>query len=316
MKFKVSVILPIYNGEKTLARTLDSLVNQTFQDFELIACIDGSKDNCNNILKEYESKFKKITVLINEVNLGLGPTMNRLVAHSNGEYIAVAEQDDVYYPDRLKKQVEVLDSNLDIGLVSGIADFWDGDKIAFRFPGILVNGKQYPTGKEMFLFNYRYQMKVVNTCMMFRKTTHVNHGLYFSKHYPNIPIDWAYILRFCLHANIYGIHESLVLLDRRNDRNSITKNKKIHFLAALELLRSFKFEYPQIVSEKDYKFGKTTQQLMRLSEYNKFQWPFHFLKFFIQNPKDNRWFGYVLKRLKLNKIRYAEETKKKYKILP
>jgi glycosyltransferase involved in cell wall biosynthesis len=301
MKFKVSVILPIYNGEKTLAKTLESLQHQTFQDFELVVCIDGSKDASLQIVEAVKDKFKKTTILSNDENLGLGPTMNKLVFHTQGDYIAVAEQDDVYYEDRLKKQVEVLDANPDIGLVSGIADFWDGEKIGFRFPGILVNGKQYPTGKEMFLFNYRYQMKVVNTCMMFRKATHVNHGLYFSKHYPNIPIDWAYVLRFCLYDNIYGIPESLVLLDRRNDRNSITKNKKIHFLAALELLRSFKFEYPQIVSEKEYKFGKTTQQLMRLSEYNKFEWPIHFVKFFFQNPTDDRWFGYVLKRLKLRK---------------
>ena len=50
-KPKVSVILPIYNGEKTLARTLDSIVNQTFQDFEVIACIDGTNDNSENILE-------------------------------------------------------------------------------------------------------------------------------------------------------------------------------------------------------------------------------------------------------------------------
>ncbi|WP_394758872.1 glycosyltransferase family 2 protein [Flavobacterium sp.] len=301
MNYKVSVILPIYNGEKTLARTLESLFTQTYQDFELVVCIDGGRDSSLQIVNECIPKFKKVIILINEKNLGLGPTMNRLVSNCNGEYIAVAEQDDFYYPERLKLQVGLLDDKPEIGLVSGIADFWDGKKITFRFPGILVNNKQYPRGEEMFLFNYRYQMKVVNTCMMFRKAVHINHGLYFSKHYPNIPIDWAYILRFCLHSNIHGINESLVLLDRRNDRNSITKNKKIHFLAAKELLRSFKFEYHKVVTKKDYKFGITTQQLMELSEYDKFHWPFYFIKFFVQNPTDARWLGYLLKRLKLSK---------------
>lgn len=301
MNFKVSIILPIYNGEKTLAKTLESLLHQTFQDFELVVCIDGSKDGSLQIIDSFKDKFKKTTILINDENLGLGPTMNKLLYHTHGEYIAVAEQDDIYYENRLKKQVEVLDSNPDIGLVSGIADFWDGAKIGFKFPGILVNGGQYPKDKEMFLYNYRYQMKVVNTCMMFRKEVHVNHGLYFSMHYPNIPIDWAYVLRFCLVSNIHGINESLVLLDRRSNRNSITKNKKTHFLAAKELLRSFKFEYPQIVTLKDYKFGVTTQNLMELSEYSKFRWPFYFIRFFIQNPNDKRWFGYIIKRLKIRK---------------
>ncbi|HBC05222.1 MAG TPA: hypothetical protein DC015_13765, partial [Aequorivita sp.] len=55
---KVSVILPIYNGEKTLKTTLESLVEQTFQDFELVACIDGTSDNSEEILKTYQASFQ------------------------------------------------------------------------------------------------------------------------------------------------------------------------------------------------------------------------------------------------------------------
>src|SRR5690554_5507935 len=205
---KLSVILPIYNGEKTLVRTLDSLLAQSFQDFELIACIDGTKDNSQKILESYSNKFKSLQILTNHKNLGLGANMNRLVAHTNGEYIAVAEQDDVYYPERFALQIEVLDNNPDIGMVSGIADFWNGEKITMRFPGMLVNGQKYPKGKEMFLLNYRNQIKVANSCMMFRKSVHVDNGLYFSKHYPNVSVDWSYVLRFSLVSEVFGIHQS------------------------------------------------------------------------------------------------------------
>ena len=139
---KVAVILPVYNGQKTLSGTLESLLSQTYDNFELLVCIDGSTDNTLQIIKEFENKFKKVAILINEKNLGLGPTMNRLVAQTQSDYIAIAEQDDFYYPERLALQVAILDKNNAVGLVSGIADFWDGEKIVSQFPGIFANGQQ------------------------------------------------------------------------------------------------------------------------------------------------------------------------------
>ncbi len=295
---KLSVILPIYNGEKTLAKTLESLLKQTYQDFELIACIDGSNDNSLNILKSFETKFKSFTILINENNLGLGLTMNRLVNYTKGKYIAIAEQDDFYYPIRFSLQIDVLEKYTTVGMVSGIADFWDGENINFRFPGILVNGEQYPKAEKMFLLNYKYQIKVANSCMMFKKSVHIDNGLYFSKHYPSVSVDWSYILRFCLFSNIYGINQSLVKLDRRTDRNSVTSNKEKQYKAARELIKSFYYEYPDLISKKDFKFAMTTQYLIELGSFNKFKLPFQFAKYFFKNPTDKRWFEYLKTRIK------------------
>ena len=64
---RVSVILPIYNGEKTLIATLDSLVEQTFQDFELIACIDGTRDGSESILERYSNKFKQLKMVFKQL---------------------------------------------------------------------------------------------------------------------------------------------------------------------------------------------------------------------------------------------------------
>ncbi len=293
---RVSVILPIYNGEKTIAKTLESIANQTFKDFELIVCIDGSNDNSIEIVKGFLHRFLQLNIITNIYNLGLGPTMNKLVAHAKGELIAVAEQDDYYYPDRLKEQVAIFDSMSQVGMVSGIADFYNGEKISFRFPGILVSGKQYPNGEEMFLLNYRNQVKVANSCMMFRKEVHVNYGLYFSKHYPSIGIDWSYVLRFSLHSEIYGIPKSLVLLDRKNDRTSVTTNKKKMFKASRELIRSFYYEYPEIIKKEDFKFAMTTQHQMELSHKNKYEFVFFLFLYYLQNPKDKRWFSYLKRK--------------------
>lgn len=266
---KVSVILPIYNGERTLEATLKSLAAQTFQDFELIACIDGTNDGSEEILKNFNSTFSKMTIIKNEINRGLGPTMNRLVANASGEYIAIAEQDDYYYPERLQLQADLLDIKKDVGLVSGIAEFWNGEKVTSKFPGLLVHGGQYPEGEELFLLNYLHQTKIVNSCMMIRKSVHIDNGLYFSQHYPNIPIDWAYFLRFSLVSKVYGLPNILVRLDRTMSRKSITSKKQILFKANKELLRSFYYENPAIVDKKTYQKALDNQKELELrSKYS------------------------------------------------
>lgn len=294
---KVSIILPIYNGESTLHQTLDSLVIQSFSDFELIACIDGSTDKSLEILETYRNKFRNLKVLINKRNIGLGSTLNRLVHSAVGEYVAIAEQDDYYYPDRLEKQVNVLNNNDEIGIVSGIAEFWNGSKISFKFPGILVNGNNYPKGKDLFLLNYRNQIKLVNSCMMFRKQMHIENGLYFTKHYPSVGVDWTYILRASMLTDIYGINSVLVRLDRRVDRASITTKKEKMFLASRELIRAMKYEYRHIVSDEDYKFALNTQRLLEVGHLGGISFLlktiFCWLKY-----RDNRFIQKLMKRLK------------------
>ncbi len=296
---KVSVILPIYNGAKTLSNTLESLVVQTYRDFEVIACIDGSNDDSEHILKQYALKFKKLTIVKNTINRGLGPTMNRLVYHAKGDYIAVAEQDDYYYPERLQLQVEILDKDESIGLVSGIAEFWDGERVNGKFPGILVQGKKYPIGAEMFMLNYKHQIKVVNSCMMFRKSVHIENGLYFSQHYPSVSVDWTYILRLSLITKIHGLNQVLVRLDRRSERNSVTSNKAKQFKATRELLRSFAYEYSHLITNEDYKYAVRTQNVMEINSKLGIAYIISWLKYYVICPFEKRYISSIKKRISM-----------------
>ena len=297
-KLKISVILPVYNGINTLKGTMDSLANQTCKDFELICCIDGTHDGSEKLIESYRNIFKELKIIRNNVNLGLGSTMNRLMFNANCDYVAIAEQDDFYYPDRLELQCKILESNKNIGIVSGMSEFWNGNKIVGQFPGILKRGGQYPKGKEMFLLNYKNQIKVVNSCMMIRRKTHIDNGLYFTKHHPNISIDWTYVLRCSLVSEIYGIPKVLVRLDRREDRSSVTSSKKEQFLAARELLRNFKYEYPDLISNKDYKYAKVTQYLMELNHMKFFEYVFSWFVYVFKNPTEIRYYLNLKNRVK------------------
>ena len=105
MKKRFSVIICAYNIETYVSKAIESVLNQTFKDYELILVNDGSKDNTLNILKEYESKNgDRIKVIDNVINLGLSKSRNIAISQANGEYIVHLDGDDLFYePDTLKK---------------------------------------------------------------------------------------------------------------------------------------------------------------------------------------------------------------------
>ena len=109
----VTVIMPVYNAAKYLPDALDSLLAQTFQDFEIVAVNDGSTDDSARILAEYAAKGVRIRVVHRE-NGGCGAARNTGIALAKGRYIAQQDADDLSVPTRLEKQAAFLDSHPDI----------------------------------------------------------------------------------------------------------------------------------------------------------------------------------------------------------
>lgn len=105
----VSVVLPVYNGEKYLAEAIDSILAQTFANFELIMINDGSTDASQQILKEYEQRDHRVKVILRE-NRGLATTLNDSIAIARGAWIARMDQDDISHPERFSKQVALLEA--------------------------------------------------------------------------------------------------------------------------------------------------------------------------------------------------------------
>ena len=107
---KVSVLVPIYNVESFLPECLDSLVNQTLKEIEIICINDGSKDGSLKIIKEFAAKDKRI-VIINKENSGYGDSMNRGLKKATGEYIGIVESDDFIDLDAFEKLYEIAKKN-------------------------------------------------------------------------------------------------------------------------------------------------------------------------------------------------------------
>ncbi|HAX74228.1 MAG TPA: hypothetical protein DCY20_11960 [Firmicutes bacterium] len=129
----VDILMATYNGEKYLVKQLDSLLAQTYSDFRLIICDDGSTDKTLDILKAYEQKDKRIKVLKNEINLGYNRNFEKLISLSTANYFAICDQDDVWYDNQLQVLVhEMLRKDVDI--VYGKSNYINeaGDQIKYR----------------------------------------------------------------------------------------------------------------------------------------------------------------------------------------
>ena len=115
---KISIIMGIYNCSETLAESIESILNQTYTNWEMILCDDGSTDNTLELASEYQKIYPdKFILLKNKRNLGLPQTLNKCLSVAKGTYIARMDGDDISLPDRFEKQIKFLEENPDIDCI-------------------------------------------------------------------------------------------------------------------------------------------------------------------------------------------------------
>lgn len=122
---RVSIAVGIYNCATTLAEAVDSILAQTYTDWEMLLCDDGSTDDTLKIALEYSRKDPRIRVLRNPSNLGLNHSLNHCLREARGEFYARMDGDDISTPDRLAKLVAALDANTGVALVSSWMSCFD-----------------------------------------------------------------------------------------------------------------------------------------------------------------------------------------------
>lgn len=150
----VSIILPVFNAERFLSQCLDSILRQTYQDWELIAVDDGSKDRCLEILKSYEKRDDRIHI-ISKKNEGVSIARNVALSQVRGEYIYFVDSDDIVMQDALSILIRTLESNN--------ATFVKSD-----FLPINEHGKQLFINKKQGI-RRRYEGKIIDSEMFYSK---------------------------------------------------------------------------------------------------------------------------------------------------
>jgi glycosyltransferase involved in cell wall biosynthesis len=137
----ISVIIPVYNGEETIKKTIESVLNQTFNDFEIIIIDDGSQDSTLAVIDNIQDSRKKV---FSYPNAGVSESRNRGLKLATGEYIAFLDADDLWTPDKLEAQLKALQENPKAAVAYSWSDWIDESGQFLRSGGhITVNGNAY-----------------------------------------------------------------------------------------------------------------------------------------------------------------------------
>lgn len=210
---KISVLMGLYNCAPTLPEAINSILAQTYENWELILCDDGSKDDSVLVAESYIEKYpNKIKLIKNETNRGLNFTLNRCLEQATGEYIARMDGDDTCPPLRFEKEVKFLEENLDVALVSCHMELFDEEGVY----GV-VKHKQYPQLKD---FLKRSQFCHAG-CMMRTSVLKELGGYTVSDKFLRVE-DYELWVRLYL-AGYKGYNIQEVLYSMRDDRNAIKR---------------------------------------------------------------------------------------------
>lgn len=215
MRKKVSVLMGIYNCEKTLSEAIDSIINQTFEDWELIICDDGSTDNSYSIAEQYKKQYKeKIVLISNHKNCGLNITLNNCLKVAKGQYIARMDGDDISEPTRFQEEVDFLDLHPEYAIVSTQMIYFD-DNGKFKI------GHQ---SGEPLLSDFAKQTPFCHAPCMVKKEAYLAVNGYAVTNTRLRVEDWDLWIRM-YEKGFRGFNIPKPLYWMRDDRNAIRRRK-------------------------------------------------------------------------------------------
>lgn len=221
----ISVIMGIYNCEATLRSAIDSIIGQTYDNWELILCDDASTDQTYCIAHEYTEMYPdKIILIRNEANENLAYSLNHCLVYSTGEYIARMDGDDISLPERFQIQKEFLDTHLEYDLVGTSMISFDGDnEIGIKAPPPHRPDKYY----------LRRNAPFAHATIMCRRIVYDRlNGYFVSKHTRRCE-DIDFWFRFFEHGfNGYNLYNPLYKV-----RENYTAFKRRRFVYGIDVFR-------------------------------------------------------------------------------
>ena len=224
----VSIVMPAYKAEKYVQQAIDSILHQSYSNWELLICDDASTDKTYDIIKEYGNRDNRIKVFQNRQNLKLLKTRNKLLKIAKGEFIAFQDADDYSHPERIELQLKELLNNDKLGMVSCQVSYVNnkGDEIR-------VSSK--PTTYEAIL-NSIYEKNVVGgSIMMIRRSALESVGGEFRPYF-NALSNQDYDLSFLIAQKFECINLSLPLYYYRQHSASNSKMINVDRVLAREVV--------------------------------------------------------------------------------
>lgn len=248
MSFKISVIVPAYNAEDYLAETLDSLVNQTFRDFEVIIINDGSTDKTQEIIDKYSKEYSNFRSFI-QPNSGVSKARNKGIDEAHGDYIAFLDSDDLFTPKALEKLYKAAFEN-NAELVIGIAGHFNlFGRYIHKNTVKLSNKKNIDPFEKSLIWSFSQcnklflRRKIIETKIRF----------------PNLKYaeDGSFVLRFAYRCNkITGCPHKVAFYRKHDFWEGISATQKTDVEYITDYLKAHKLIYNDAVKGLKYRIKK------------------------------------------------------------
>lgn len=219
----VSVLMSVFNGERYLRQAVDSILNQTFTNFEFIIVDDGSADSTWDNLSEYASHDRRIVLIRNEKNIGLTKSLNKGMRIAQGKYIARQDADDISLADRLERQAEFLDNHTDVVIVG--SDCYTMDE-----NGNHTGTYLYPKSDTEIRWLMLFQCNFAHPSVMLRADVLAQNGLRYDNKAVHAQ-DYELWSRLLSYGKGRNLSPPLVKLRIHADRISQTKASQQKALA-------------------------------------------------------------------------------------
>ena len=231
---KISVLLPVYNAEKYIEQAIQSILNQTFSDFELIIINDGSTDNSLDIIKTI---IDRRIVIIDQKNMGLITSLNNGIKISKGEFVARMDADDVALPHRFKEQLKLFSENVNLGLCGSSTENFGA-----------VSSRTIRSGNDQFLKSYLlFGPPFAHPSIMMKRSILIKNNITYNSNFIHCEdfAMWSDMANYCDFSNVvdvlvkYRVHPEQVT----NQYSSVVLDA--HYKICCNNLKSLSIKLPK-----------------------------------------------------------------------
>lgn len=264
IKDSVCIVMATYNGEKYLAQQLESILNQTRKNINIIICDDASTDNTKNIIKEFAKKDNRLSYIFNERNIGVNKNFEAGFSNAKSDFIAIADQDDIWKEDKIDEMMKLF-SNDKVMLVHSASVQFSGDKL----PVTEFAYSKQMKGNDARKLVYRNSISGHN--IIFRKellkySLPIPNGLYYDW--------WLAVVATCIGT--IEASNKVLTYQRKHDSNVTLYNRTTNKQTRKEYLEKRKaleeFLKISFMPQKFKSFSEELLQKLKTLEAKEFSW--------------------------------------------
>lgn len=273
---RVTVLMPVYNGEHYLREAINSILQQSFSDFELLIIDDGSTDSSHEIIKSYSDP--RIRLIKNESNLGISVSLNIGFGLARGKYLARMDSDDICLPDRLARQITFLEEHPKVGICGTWVETF-GETVSQIF--------RYPVEPDVIKCEHIFGPMLAHPSVMMRREILAISVTFYDPAYKRAQ-DFELWVRLSKHTLLANIGEVLLLYRSHHDQvGNFHKQEQLEFAGKVRLAQLNSLGI--IPTEEEFKLHQLISQRQFVAE-----------KEFLE--KTEKWFCKLISANKAEKI--------------